>query len=160
MIISLLLDAIIIYFKDTLRAYCKSILFSVFSINLQPTFHEERMCAMPLIRMETSIKIPEEKKPDLISALSKITAEATGKPETYVMAILSEAAMSMAGTTGPAAFLDVRSIGSINKKVNSRICQEVVALLDKSLGIPGERVYISFTDVKGANWGCNGTTFG
>jgi phenylpyruvate tautomerase len=118
------------------------------------------MGPMPLIRMETSIKIPEEKKPDLMSALSKIAAEATGKPETYVMTILAEAAMSMAGKTGPAAFLDVRSIGSINKKVNTRICQEVVALLDKSFGIPGERVYISFTDVKGENWGCNGSIFG
>jgi phenylpyruvate tautomerase len=115
---------------------------------------------MPLIRMETSIKIPEEKKSDLIGALSKITAEATGKPEAYVMAIVSEAAMSMAGKAGPAAFLDVRSIGSINKKVNTKICQEVVALLDKSFGIPGERVYISFTDVKGVNWGCNGNIFG
>ena len=115
---------------------------------------------MPLIRMETSIKIPEEKKSDLISALSKIVAEATGKPEAYVMAILSEASMSMAGKTGAAAFLDVRSIGSINKKVNTRICEEVSALLDKSFGIPGERIYISFTDVKGVNWGCNGSVFG
>ena len=114
---------------------------------------------MPLIRMETSIKIPEEKKSELISALSKITAEATGKPETYVMAIVSEAAISMAGKSGPAAFLDVRSIGSINKQVNERISKEVAALLAQSLGIPGERIYISFSDVKGANWGWNGSTF-
>jgi phenylpyruvate tautomerase len=115
---------------------------------------------MPLIRMETSVNVPEEKKPEIVSVLSKIAAEATGKPETYVMAILSEAAISMAGKTGPAAFLDVRSIGSINKQVNGRICEEVAALLKNSLGIPGERIYISFTDVKGVNWGWNGSTFG
>ena len=118
------------------------------------------MCAMPLIRMETSIKIPEEKKSDLISALSKIIADAMGKPEAYVMAILSEAAISMAGKPGAAAFLDVRSIGSINKQVNGRISKEVAALLGNSLGIPGERIYISFNDVNGANWGWNGSTFG
>ncbi len=118
------------------------------------------MCAMPLIRMETSIKIPEEKKSDLIGALSKITAEATGKPEAYVMAILSESAISLGGKTGAAAFLDVRSIGSINKQVNGRICKEVAALLGKSLGIPGERIYITFNDVKAVNWGWNGSTFG
>jgi phenylpyruvate tautomerase len=115
---------------------------------------------MPLIRMETSIKIPEEKKPELLGALSKIIAEAMGKPEAYVMAIVSEAAMSMAGQTGPAAFLDVRSIGSINKKVNNRISKEVADLLSKSLGISGDRIYISFNDVSGANWGWNGATFG
>jgi phenylpyruvate tautomerase len=114
---------------------------------------------MPLIRMETSVKIPEEKKTEIISALSKIIAEATGKPEKYVMAIVSEADISMAGKTGPAAFLDVRSIGSINKQVNGTICKEVSALLDKLLRIPGERIYISFNDVNGANWGWNGSTF-
>ena len=114
---------------------------------------------MPLIRMETSEKIPEEKKSELIGALSKIAAEAMGKPEAYVMAVLSEASMSMAGKPGPAAFLDIRSIGSINNQVNNKISKEVAALLTKSLGIPGERIYISFTDVKGANWGWNGGTF-
>jgi phenylpyruvate tautomerase len=114
---------------------------------------------MPLIRMETSIKIPEEKKTEIISALSKIAAEATGKPEKYVMAIVSEADISMGGATGPAAFLDVRSIGSINKQVNGKISKEVAALLDQFLGISGERIYISFNDVTGANWGWNGKTF-
>lgn len=114
---------------------------------------------MPLIRMETSVKVPEEKKPELLAALSKITAEATGKPEAYVMAIVSEAAIAMAGKAGPAAFLDVRSIGSINKQVNGRISKEVAALLGKTLGIPGDRVYISFNDAVGANWGWNGATF-
>jgi len=76
------------------------------------------------------------------------------------MAIVSEAEISMAGKPGPAAFVDVRSIGSVNKKINSRICAGVTGLLLELLGIPGERVYISFSDVKGENWGCNGSIFG
>jgi phenylpyruvate tautomerase len=115
---------------------------------------------MPLIRMETSVKISEEKKSELVLALSKIAAEGTGKPEMYVMALISEVAVSMAGKTGPAAFLDVRSIGSINSRVNNKISKDVAALLQTSLGIPGDRVYISFNDVQGANWGWNGSTFG
>jgi phenylpyruvate tautomerase PptA (4-oxalocrotonate tautomerase family) len=110
--------------------------------------------------METSVKIPEEKKTEIIGALSKIAAEATGKPEAYVMAVVAEAAITLAGKPGPAAFLDVRSIGSINKKVNGRISKEVAELLGGALGIPGERIYISFSDVSGANWGCNGAVFG
>jgi phenylpyruvate tautomerase len=115
---------------------------------------------MPLIRMETSVKISDDKKSEIVLALSKITAEAMGKPETYVMAMISEAAMSMAGNIGPAAFLDVRSIGSIDKKTNTRISKEVAELLAKSIGIPAEKIYLSFTDVKGSNWGCNGGVFG
>ncbi len=115
---------------------------------------------MPLIRMETSVKIEEGQKSELVLALSKIAAEATGKPEMYVMAMISDSTMSMAGKTGPAAFVDVRSIGSINSRVNKTISQNVAALLQKSLNIPGDRVYISFNDVQGANWGWNGSTFG
>ena len=108
---------------------------------------------MPLIRMETSATIPEEKKPEILAALTKIASEATGKPEAYVMAVIAEAAMTMAGKPGPAAFLDIRSIGAINKKVNGRISKGVGELLGKSAGIPANRVFISFNDVKGENWG-------
>jgi phenylpyruvate tautomerase PptA (4-oxalocrotonate tautomerase family) len=66
----------------------------------------------------------------------------------------------MAGKTGPAAFLDIRSIGSINSRVNRKISQDVTLLLQSALGIPSDRVYLSFNDVDGANWGWNGSTFG
>lgn len=115
---------------------------------------------MPLIRMETSVKISEEKKNELTLALSKIAAEATGKPEMYVMAVVTEAAMSMAGKTGPAAFLDIRSIGALNQQVNRSISKQVAGLLTKALGIPADRVYLSFNDVSGVNWGWNSSTFG
>jgi phenylpyruvate tautomerase PptA (4-oxalocrotonate tautomerase family) len=110
--------------------------------------------------MDTSVKMTEEKKSELVLALSKIAAEGTGKPEMYVMAIISEAVVSMAGKTGPAAFLDIRSIGSINSRVNRKISQDVTLLLQSALGIPSDRVYLSFNDVDGANWGWNGSTFG
>jgi phenylpyruvate tautomerase len=116
--------------------------------------------SMPLIRMETSVAITKEKKPEIIEKLSKITAEATGKPEQYVMATLSESTICFAGKTGPAAFIDIRSIGSINRKVNNNLCGELKTYLEQSLGISGDRVYINFTDVPGANWGWNGSTFG
>ena len=113
---------------------------------------------MPLIRMETSEKISEEEKPKILRALTKIVSEATGKPEAYVMAIVAEASFSMASITGPAAFLDVRSIGSINKQVNGKISKDVAALLGESLGIADDRIFISFTDVSGSNWGWKGAT--
>jgi phenylpyruvate tautomerase PptA (4-oxalocrotonate tautomerase family) len=76
------------------------------------------------------------------------------------MATITDAQISMAGETGPAAFIDVRSIGSINKQVNQCISKEIKILLEKDFTISGDRIYINFTDVQAGNWGWNGSTFG
>jgi phenylpyruvate tautomerase PptA (4-oxalocrotonate tautomerase family) len=115
---------------------------------------------MPLIKLETSVQLTEEKKKTIAMGLSSIVAQGTGKPEQYVMTTVSAAEICMAGKTGPAAFVDVRSIGSINGKVNNKISKDVKAFLEKEAGIQGDRVYLNFTDVPAGNWGWNGSTFG
>lgn len=115
---------------------------------------------MPLIKMETSVHMSDEAKLMLVQALSGIVAQATGKPEQYVMATISDAEICMAGKIGAAAFVDIRSIGSINGQVNRKISKEIKSLLEKEIGIEGERVYLNFTDVPAGSWGWNGSTFG
>jgi Uri superfamily endonuclease len=40
---------------------------------------------MPLLKLETSVAISEDKRKDLLASLSKAVAGATGKPEQYVL---------------------------------------------------------------------------
>jgi len=40
---------------------------------------------MPLLKLETTVPLPEEKAKPLLTALSKAVASAIGKPEQYVM---------------------------------------------------------------------------
>ena len=115
---------------------------------------------MPLIKMETSAPLTDTEMSTLASALSRIAAEAIGKPESYVMAVISPSVISMAGEVGPAAFLDVRSIGGLNQSVNREISKRVAMLLEERLNIPKNRIYLGFTSVTGAEWGYNGSTFG
>ena len=61
---------------------------------------------------------------------------------------------------GDAAFVDVRSVGGLTDDVNRKLSQKVCKLLNGSLGVPENRVYLNFTDVEAANWGWNGSTFG
>ncbi len=115
---------------------------------------------MPLLKLQTSVSIPDDKQAGLLAALSKLMAQATGKPERYVMVTVGRAGMLMSGESGPTAFADVRGIGGLTGKVNQEITQKLCDLLNQSLGIPADRVYITFTNVEASNWGCNGTTFG
>ena len=115
---------------------------------------------MPLLKIETTVTLSEDKRKGLLTSLSKLVAGTIGKPEQYVMVALSQTAMVMSGKPGDAAFVDIRSIGGLSSDVNRKLSQQVCKLLTDSLGIPPDRVYLNFTDIEAANWGWNGSTFG
>ncbi len=115
---------------------------------------------MPLLKLETTVPLPEEKGKPLVAALSKAVAGTLGKPEQYVMVTASQSAMLMSGQSGDAAFVDIRSIGGLNGETNRKLSQQVCKLLKDSLEIAPDRVYLNFTDIDAGNWGWNGSTFG
>ncbi len=115
---------------------------------------------MPLLKVETAVVLSDEKRKALLAALSKAVAGTIGKPEQYVMVAIGSGAILMSGEPGDAAFVDIRSIGGLTADVNRKLSQQVCKLLNDSLGIPPDRVYLNFTDVKAGNWGFNGSTFG
>ena len=115
---------------------------------------------MPLLKLETTVALSDDKRKALLASLSKAVSETIGKPEDYVMITISPAAMLMAGSPGDAAFVDLRSIGGLRGDVNRQLSQKVCGLLNESLGVPQNRIYLNFTDVPAANWGWKGNTFG
>jgi len=116
---------------------------------------------MPFIKLETNAIVGADAKPALCAELSRLCAETIGKPEQYVQAaVVDGVAMVHAGAPGPAAFVDVRSIGGLSPKVCQALAEKVCALLEREVGVPGARVYLNFTDVAAAKWGHDGGTFG
>jgi len=115
---------------------------------------------MPLLKLETTVALSDDKRKTLLVALSKIVAETVGKPEQYVMVTTSPAVIVMSGKPGDAAFVDLRSIGGLSGDVNRQLSEKLCRLLNESLGVPSNRIYLNFTGVEAANWGWNGQTFG
>jgi phenylpyruvate tautomerase PptA (4-oxalocrotonate tautomerase family) len=115
---------------------------------------------MPLLKLETTAALTDDKRAALLASLSKTVAETIGKPEQYVMVSINSAAMLMSGKSGEAAFVDVRSIGGLNGDVPRTLTKRICDALNRSLGIPQERIYLNFSDIKAASWGWNGNTFG
>src|SRR5262245_6742478 len=107
---------------------------------------------MPLLKLETTVAISEDKRNGLLASLSKAVAGTIGKPEQYVVVSISQAAMVMSGKPGDAAFVDVRSIGGLSGEVNRKLSQQICKLLNDSLGIPPERAYVNFADVDASNF--------
>jgi phenylpyruvate tautomerase len=114
---------------------------------------------MPLLKLETTVVLNEEKRKSLLADLSRTVAETTGKPEQYVMVTANQSSILMSGKPGDAAFADVRGIGGLSGSVNRQLTEKICRLLNESLGVPANRIYLNFTDVEGSNWGWDGKTF-
>jgi phenylpyruvate tautomerase PptA (4-oxalocrotonate tautomerase family) len=61
-------------------------------------------------------------------------------------------------STSSAAYCELSSIGHINNEMNTRLTKEVADLLQKHFSIDQGRVYVTFHDIKGSNWGCKDAT--
>ena len=112
---------------------------------------------MPLINLRTNVSdIPDAD--GLLKSLSSALASATGKPEAYVMTLLEPGTpMTFAGSEEPCAYVEIKSIGSINPSaMSAQFCDLIMA----SLGVSKDRIYIGFHDVNASDWGWNGRTFG
>jgi len=117
---------------------------------------------MPLIQLNTSFSFPDQNRKQAVAKmLSQIAAEASGKPEQYVMACINDnAAMTMSGTAGPCALVTVKAIGGLSKSVNQTLAAKISQLLQKELGIPANRMYVTFEELAPTNWAWDGKTFG
>ena len=115
---------------------------------------------MPLLKLDTTVVLSDDKRKALLASLSQIVAETIGKPEEYVMVTVSPSAILISGKPGDAALVDVRSIGGLSDDVNRQLSQKVCRLLNESLGVPQNRIYLNFTDVEAGHWGWKGNTFG
>ena len=114
---------------------------------------------MPLLKLETSVPLTDDKRTNLAQALSTIVAETIGKPESYMMVIIGQGTVCMGGEVSPGAFVDIRSIGGLNPSVNGTLSEKVCGLLGEELGIDTRRVYLNFSNVERPGWGWDGKTF-
>jgi phenylpyruvate tautomerase len=115
---------------------------------------------MPLVKISTSVAAADDKRDALMAAVSKAVAEILSKPEQYMMVVMDTAPILFSGKKGPAAFVDLRSIGGLAPQANARLAERLCRLLNESLAIPPDRVYLNFTDVRASHWGHDGHTFG
>lgn len=116
---------------------------------------------MPMIHVQTSIAIDEEKQTNLMNNLSSAVAELLEKPESYMMVILdAESTMIMSGTPEPAAFIEVRSVGSISEQEAKNLSGKISEIVGQEIGVGAGRIYLNFQGVPGVMWGFDGRTFG
>lgn len=115
---------------------------------------------MPFLKLSTNVEIPEPQSKQLLSKLSQLVAQQTGKPERYVMVELTcGKTMMFAGNSDPLAYLECKSIGLSATQATS-LAAALNPALTNALSIAADRIYIEFSNCPAEYWGWNGSTFG
>ena len=114
---------------------------------------------MPYLKIQTNLPLTEKAEHNILKSASSLVASELEKPEEFVMiAVQPDTPMFFAGSDDPVAFLELKSIAlpaSKTKQLSQSLCE----LIKEHLGIPIERVYVKFIDVKHSMWGWKGDTF-
>tara|TARA_B100000242_G_scaffold27615_1_gene16736 strand:+ start:131 stop:463 length:333 start_codon:yes stop_codon:yes gene_type:complete len=110
---------------------------------------------MPYINISTSAKIEDKKK--LLEEISVLISSLTNKSKRFVMAKLDDNSMIYFDNQSPCCFLEIKSIGSLKP---SEMAKPISDFIYAKMGIPLDKIYISFDDVPATLWAWNGRTFG
>ena len=110
---------------------------------------------MPYINISTSGNIEDKKK--FLEEISILVSSLTKKSKRFVMAKLDNNFEMYFEDESPCCFLEIKSIGSINP---SEMAKPISNFVYEQMGIPIDKIYISFQDVPAAMWAWNGRTFG
>ena len=110
---------------------------------------------MPYINVSTSVKVVDKDK--LLEEISILISSLTNKSKRFVMTKIDDNCKIHFDNETPSCFLEIKSIGSLNP---SEMAKPISDFVYEKMGIPIERIYISFQDVPASLWAWNGRTFG
>tara|TARA_B100000886_G_scaffold236566_1_gene165656 strand:+ start:388 stop:720 length:333 start_codon:yes stop_codon:yes gene_type:complete len=110
---------------------------------------------MPYINVSTSVIVSDKKK--FLDEISILISSLTNKSKKFVMAKLDDDCEMYFEDQSPCCFLEIRSIGLLNP---AEILEPISNFVFEKIGIPLDKIYISFENVPASMWGWNGRTFG
>ena len=110
---------------------------------------------MPYINVSTSSKVNDKEK--LLEEIAILVSSLTNKSKRFVMAKIDDKCQMYFDGESPSCFLEIKSIGSLNP---SEMAKPISDFVNEKMGIPIDRIYISFEDVSASLWAWNGRTFG
>ena len=110
---------------------------------------------MPYINVSTSAKVKDKDK--LLKEFSILISSLTNKSKRFVMAKIDDNCQMFFDDETLCCFLEIKSIGSLNP---SNMAKPISNFVYEKMGVPIDRIYISFMDVPASLWAWNGKTFG
>ncbi|KAK7598070.1 hypothetical protein V9T40_006305 [Parthenolecanium corni] len=114
---------------------------------------------MPIFQLYTNAS-GSKITPDFIKSTVKVVADTLGKPTHRVVVHVQSDQKIFAGDTEElTGIVTLRSIGAMGKEENKKHSIAICGHLDKTLGIPPNRLKIHFMDVTPSEIGTDNSTY-
>jgi len=108
---------------------------------------------MPLLKIETTVPLEDDRSRALASEAVCAVAETTGKPSSVVMVTVhAGSSMSFGGDTESIALFEVRGIELAPDKTEA-LTHRFTDFAREHLAVPAERVFVIADDVPRGRWG-------
>lgn len=92
--------------------------------------------------------------------LSALLARELGKPEAYVMTLITAgASMLFGGSTEPACCVEVRNVGTFGHELTRLLTRAITERVSEAFQIPSGRIYVNYIQATPELWGHDGETF-
>ena len=113
---------------------------------------------MPYCEVTTSVAVDAALEEKLNRELYRIVECIPGKTENWIMTrVVPEAHMTFGGSSESACMIRLEVFGTVSDDVADTLTREFCAAVGPLLGIPSDRIYITY--VPRAQWGWNGMNF-
>lgn len=113
---------------------------------------------MPFINVKTNAKLTAEQAEAMKAQIGEAITTIPGKTEGWLMVGFEDGyQLYFRGTPEPAAMVTVSVFGSPSAEVTDALTGELTAILNKTLGVPSDRIYVSYMMTN--HWGWNGSNF-
>lgn len=114
---------------------------------------------MPYLKIQTNLPLTKKAERAILKNASQLVGTLLEKPESFVMiALQPNTPMVFAGSDEPVAFLELKSVALPARRTKD-LCEALCQMIEGHLGVPRDRVYVKFIDVKRGMWGWKGDTF-
>lgn len=113
---------------------------------------------MPFIDSKVTVSLPEKKKEAIKTRLGDAIS-VLNKSETYLMVGFEDNYdLYMGGKKlEKGAYVSVSLFGQASSSAYSEMTGEICKILSEELGIPGDKIYVTYHGVN--DWGWNGSNF-
>ena len=114
---------------------------------------------MPYLSMKTTVPVSTDKEAALKAAFGKAITVFPGKSEQWLMVELQGNChiWFQGNCDEPSAYVEVKIFGKSTDAAFDAMTAEVCTILNDTLGIPTNRIYVKYEEVD--RWGWNGSNF-
>ena len=115
---------------------------------------------MPFINVKVTKELSSANKEELKASLAKASA-VIGKAETWVMVNIEDKQDIWLGgkKKESAAYLSAELVGECDEKNSLAFSKAICDVMESTLSIPSDSVYLVIKPVEGFHWGWNKQTF-